>query len=152
MPRTFTARIEASSGGGAYVTVPFDVEAAFGAKRPPVQVTFDGVPYRGTLARMGGPDHILIVLRAIREQIGKQPGDTVEVTVALDDRPREVEVPEDLAEALAPHAEARAFLDGLSYTHRKEYVQWIEEAKRPETRRRRIEKAVAMLREGRKSR
>src|SRR5690606_15559437 len=68
------------------------------------------------------------------------------------DRPREVEVPEDLAEALAPHAEARAFFDGLSYTHRKEYVQWIAAAKRPETRRRRIEKAVAMLRDGRKSR
>ena len=71
MQHRFTAPIEPSGSGGAYVTVPFDVEAAFGAKRPRVQATFDGVPYRGTLVRMGGPDHILIVLQAIRERIGK---------------------------------------------------------------------------------
>lgn len=152
MAHTFTAVIEASGSGGAFVTIPFDVEAAFGAKRPPVRAAFDGVPYRGTLVRMGGPNHILIIRKAIREQIGKQPGDAVEVTVARDDAPREVGVPEDLADALAPHADALTFFDGLGYTHRKEYVQWITEAKRPETRRRRIDRAVAMLREGKKAR
>lgn len=152
MPHTFTAVIEAADQGGAFVTVPFDVEAAFGSKRPPIRATFDGVPYRGTLVRMGGPDHILIIRKAIRAQIGKQPGDAVEVTVALDDQPRTVTVPEDLAAALAPHADARAFFDSLSYTHQKEYVQWIEEAKRDETRQRRIENAVTMLQDGKKAR
>ena len=70
------------------------------------------------------------------------------VELERDDEPREVEVPTDLAEALAADAGALATFDGLSYTHRKEYVGWIEEAKREETRRNRIEKAVVMLREG----
>ena len=152
MPHTFTAPIESAGGGGAYVTVPFDVEEAFGSKRPPVKATFDGVPYRGRLVRMGGPRHLLPVLKAIREQIGKGPGDAVTVTVEPDTAPREVAVPADLAAALAEAPEARAFFDGLAYTHRKEYVRWIEEAKREETRARRVGQAVAMLRAGTKGR
>lgn len=135
--RTFTAPIESAARGGAYVTVPFDVEAAFGSKRPPVQATFDGVAYRGTLVRMGTPDHILIVRKDIRSQIGKGPGDEVTVTVAPDTQPRTVTVPSDLAAALARAGQHEAF-DALSYTHRKEYVAWVEEAKRPATRARRI--------------
>ena len=149
---TFTATIQESGGGGAYVTVPFDVERAFGRKRVPVQATFDGEPYRGTLVRMGGPDHILIVLKEIRERIGKRPGDAVEVTLWEDREPREVEVPPDLAEALRRSPEAAGHFEKLSYTHRREYVRWIEEAKREQTRADRVRRAAETLAEGRKLR
>lgn len=146
----FAAVIEAADQGGAFVAVPFDVEAAFGSKRPKVRATFDGLLYRGTLVRMGGPDHILLIRKAIREQLGKQPGDFVAVTVAADTEPREVVLPEDFAEALS--ADARGFFEGLSYTHQREYVEWIEGAKRSATRTRRIGKAVDLLRAGQKAR
>jgi hypothetical protein len=149
--RAFDAEIYAS-GGGAFVTVPFDVEAAFGGKRVKVKATFDGEPYRGLVTRMGGEHHILIVVKEIRQKIGKQPGDTVHVTVEEDTEPRVVEIPDDLRAGLDGDAAAAAVFDGLSYTHRKEYVDWITGAKREETRRNRIEKAVGMLREGRKAR
>jgi hypothetical protein len=147
----FDAVIEAA-GSGAFVTIPFDVEQAFGKKRVPVQATFDGEPYRGLVVRMGGECHMLIVRKDIREKIGKQPGDTVHVTLAEDTEPRVVEVPPDLRIALEADAEAAATFDRLSYTHRREYVQWIEDAKREETRRNRVAKAVGMLREGKKAR
>ena len=75
-------------------------------------------------------------------------GDCVTVEVELDTEPREVEVPPELAEALEPEPELRAFFDGLSYTHRREYAEWVAEAKRVETRRRRAAKAVELLRDG----
>jgi hypothetical protein len=71
----FTAVIQNAGGGGAFVEVPFDVEAAFGSKRPKVKALIEGVPYRGLLVRMGGSNHILIILKSIREQIGKTFGD-----------------------------------------------------------------------------
>ncbi|WP_412060769.1 DUF1905 domain-containing protein [Rubrivirga sp. IMCC45206] len=141
----FTATIVANEGGGAFVVVPFDVEAAFGSKRPAVVATFDGVPYRGRLVRMGGPDHILLARKDVRAAIGKQPGDPVSVTVARDDAPREVSVPDDLTAALAQAGLTEAFA-ALSYTRRKEVVAGIEGAKRPETRARRIAAAVDAVR------
>ncbi len=149
---TFDAIIQAAGGGGAFITVPFDAEEAFGKKRVRVQATIDGEAYRGTLTRMGSPDHILIVLKEIRERIGKQPGDQVHVTLKEDTEPRVVDVPADLDAALAGNHSARSFFEQLSYTHRREYVQWIEEAKRAETRQRRIQRAVEMLEQGVKAR
>lgn len=149
---TFEAVIEEAGGGGAFVTVPFDVEVAFGKKRVQVAATFDGAPYRGLLVRMGGEHHVLIVLKEIRAAIGKQPGDRVEVTVEEDTEPRVIEPPADLRAALEAAPESAAFFEGLSYTHRREYVKWIEEAKREETRRSRIAKAVEMLAAGKKAR
>jgi hypothetical protein len=148
---TFRAVIE-QAGGGAFVTIPFDVEQTFGRKRVPVRATIDGEPYRGVLVRMGGPDHMLIVLKEIRERIGKQAGAEVEVTVEQDLEPRVVDVPADLQAALAERPEARSFFDSLSYTHRKEYVRWIEEAKREQTRTDRVARAAEMLAAGRKAR
>ena len=66
---------------GAYVEIPFDVQAAFGKARVKVLATFDGVPYNGSLVRMGTPGHIIGVRKDIRAKLGKQPGDTVHVTV-----------------------------------------------------------------------
>ena len=147
---TFTATILNAGGGGAFVDVPFDVEKAFGAKKPKVKATFDGVPYRGMLARMGTDYHILIILKSIREQIGKSFGDKVRITVELDTEPREVEVPKDLMRELKQNKEAKAFFDKLSYSHKREYVMWINEAKKEETWQNRIVKMIEMLKQGKK--
>ena len=150
--QTFTATILNAGGGGAYVEVPFDVEAVFGSKKPRVKATFEGVPYRGLLARMGTERHVLIILKEIREKIGKSFGDEVNITVELDTEPRVIELPSELKKALKTEQEAKSFFDKLSYTHQREYVMWINEAKREETRQSRIVKAVEMLKQGKKAR
>jgi hypothetical protein len=130
----------------AWVAFPHSVPELFGVKgRVPVTATFDGEPYRGSLMKMGGGDtHLLGMLREIRETIGKQPGDTVHVTVLLDTTPRTIELATDARAALEESGQAAAF-DALSYSHQREYQQWIDGAKRPETRLSRIEKMTGML-------
>ena len=142
---TFRAKIEDPGGGGAFVTVPFDVEKTFGKKRVKVNATIDGEPYRGSLVRMGTPNHMLLVLKEIRQKIGKTFGDEVDVTLEEDSEPRQVEVPPDLQQALDSESAAQAFFAGLAYSHQREYVQYIEEAKRAETRQKRISKTIEML-------
>jgi uncharacterized protein YdeI (YjbR/CyaY-like superfamily) len=134
------------------VEVPFDVEAAFGSKKPKVKATIEGVRYRGILTRMGTESHLLIVLKEIREQIGKTFGDEVIITVEPDTEPRVIEVPEEMKKAFKTEKEAKVFFEKLSYTHQREYVVWINEAKREETRRNRIVKAIEMLKKGKKVR
>jgi len=152
MPKkhTFTATIQNAGGGGAFVEVPLDVEKAFGEKRPKVKATFEGVPYRGILTRMGTEHHLLIILKEIREKIGKTFGDRIKITVELDTEPRVIEIPKDLAKELKWDKEARAIFDKLAYTHRREYVMWINEAKKEETRQNRIVKTIEMLKKGKK--
>ena len=145
---TFTAIIENAGDGGAFVRIPFDVEQVFGRKRVPVKATINGEPYRGTLVRMGEPFHILIVLKEIRQKIGKDFGDKVEVALEADDQPRIVEVPPDFQQALDQSQIAKAAFEKLSYTHQKEHVQAILEARREETRRNRIQKAIGLLLKG----
>ena len=147
---TFTATIQNAGGGGAFVEVPFDVEAAFGSKRPKVKALIEGVPYRSILTRMGGPNHMLIILKGIREQIGKTFGDEVKVIVEPDTEERVIEIPKDLMKEFKKDKEAKAFFDKLSYTHQKEYVRWVEEAKKDDTRQNRIIKTIEMLKQGRK--
>ena len=149
---TFSAVIQNAGGGGAFVEVPFDVEAAFGEKKPRVKAMIEGVPYRGILTRMGTEFHMLIILKEIREQIGKTFGDEVTVTVEPDTEPRVVEVPAELRKAFRTEKEARAFFEKLSYTHQREYVMWINEAKRDATRQSRIAKTIEMLKQGKKVR
>ena len=152
MPKkhTFKAIIQNAGGGGAFVEVPFDVEEAFGSKRPKVKALIEGVPYRGLLVRMGGPNHMLIILKGIREQIGKSFGDEVKITAEPDTEPRVIEIPKDLLKELKKDKEARAFFDKLSYTHRREYVTWVTEAKKEETRQNRIVKTIEMLKKGKR--
>ena len=141
---TFEAVIQDANGGGAYIEVPAEVlDALGGGGRIPVQATFDGIAYRGSIASMGGC-MALGVLKQIRSDLGKGPGDSVVVTVTRDDAERTVEVPDDLAAALAA-AGAREAFDKLSFSHRREHVNAITEAKKPETRTRRITKAIEML-------
>ena len=149
---TFTAMIQNAGGGGAFVEVPFDVEATFGSKRPKVRAIIAGVPYRGILTRMGTDCHILGIRKDIREQIGKTFGDEVTITVEPDTEPRIIEIPAELKKTFKADKEAKAFFEKLSYTHQKEYVTWIDEAKREETRQNRIAKTVEMLKEGKRNR
>jgi hypothetical protein len=148
--QTFTAVIQNAGGGGAFVEVPFDVEEVFEAKKPRVRATIEGVPYRGLLTRMGSEHHILIILKGIREQIGKTFGDEITVTVEPDTEPRVIELPKDLQKELQNDREAKAFFDKLSYTHRREYVTWINEAKKEETRQNRIAKTIERLKTGKR--
>jgi antitoxin component of MazEF toxin-antitoxin module len=119
-----------------------------GAKRFPVLATVNGYTWRTSVARMGG-EFLVGLPREVRAGAGAEAGDTVEVTVELDTEPREVEVPDALAAALERDADAKTAFDGLAYTHRKEYARWVAEAKREETRERRVAKALEMLRDGR---
>jgi hypothetical protein len=144
----FKAVIIDAGGGGAYVTIPFDVEKTFGKKRVKINASIDGVAYRGTLVRMGTPQHMLLVLKEIREKIGKSFGDEVTVELEEDLEPRQVDVPADLKQALETDPAAYACFNRLSYTHQKEYVTWIAEAKRDQTRQRRILRTVDMLKQG----
>ena len=148
----FKARIEGAPGGagsgGACIYFPYDVEKEFGTKgRVPVEATFDGVPYTGSMIKYGAPQHMLGILKNIREQIGKGPGDIVEVTVVKDDAERTVDVPPEF-EKLLKKEKVWATFEKLSFTHKKEYVRWISDAKREETRANRLAKSIAMLRSG----
>jgi hypothetical protein len=118
-----------------------------GAKRFPVVATVNGHTWRTTVTRMRG-EFLLGLNRAVREEAGVEAGDTVEVELALDTAPREVELPEAFAKALADDSVARAAFESLAYTHRKEYARWIDDAKRDETRKRRVAEALEMLRQG----
>jgi Bacteriocin-protection, YdeI or OmpD-Associated/Domain of unknown function (DUF1905) len=142
---TFEGRIVVNDGGGAWVEVPGDVLAALGGGgRIPVRATFDGVDYRGSIASMGGC-MALGILKGIRSELGKGGGDAVTVTVERDTAERTVDVPDDLATALQEEGLREAF-DKLAYSHRREHVNAINDAKKPETRQRRIDKALEMLR------
>jgi hypothetical protein len=144
----FNAKIQAGERGGAYVLFPYNVEEEFGTKgRVPVKAKINGVSYTGSIMKYGLPQHFLGVEKAIREQIGKQPGDVVEVVLWKDEEERTVEVPADLQRMMKKEG-LLPFFEKLSYTHRKEYCRWISEAKKEETRLRRIDKAVEMMKSG----
>jgi hypothetical protein len=130
------------------IQVPAGIVTALGAsKRPPVRVTIGGYTYRTTLAAYGEV-FMIPVSAEIRKNAGVSAGDELEVGIELDTEPREAVVPPDFAEALDHDADARRFFDGLSYSNKRRFVLSIEEAKTAETRQRRIDKAVSMLREG----
>jgi hypothetical protein len=148
--RRFEAELEATQGGGAVVVVPFDVEEAFGSKRPPVRATVNGYSFRTTIAPMGGRS-LLGLNREVRDAAGVTVGEIVSVELEPDDEPRVVEEPSDFAALLAANPRARAAFDALSYTHRKEYVRWITDAKRDETRQRRLQRSIDLLQQGTKT-
>jgi hypothetical protein len=144
----FTAIIHEAGGGGAYVEFPFDTKEVFGISgRIPVVVHIDGEHYRGSMVRMETTCHLVPVVKAIRENINKGDGDSVFVTVELDDQPRVIEPPEDLQDAFEDDKAAWKAFKKLAYTHQREYVKWIEEAKRSETRIRRIKETIRKLTE-----
>lgn len=130
--------------------VPFDVEKIFGTRaRVPVRGTINGFPFRGSLFPMGGR-HIMVVNRHLRAGARVKGGDTASIVMERDTAPRVITPPADLARALKANKDAKALWDKLSYTHQREHVEHVEDAKKPETRQRRIEKSVALLAAGRK--
>ena len=145
----FESTVELGGKTATGIPVPDEVVAGLGgSKRPAVTITVNGYTYRTTAVRMGG--RFLVPLSAEhREAAGLAAGDDVAVEISLDTSPREVTLPEDLAAAM--DGGARTTYDALSYSHRKEWVRWVEEAKKPETRASRIENTVAGLRKGKKT-
>ena len=119
-----------------------------GAKRFAVVARVNGFEWRTSVTRMRG-EFLLGLNRSVREAAGVSAGDTVNLELELDTAPRDIDVPDALDAALASDAQARAAFDGLAFSHRKEFARWIEEAKRDETRERRVASTLQMLREGR---
>ena len=148
----FRAELQQDGKTATGITVPADVLEALGAgRRPAVAVTINGYTYRSTIGSMGGVAKIP-VSSAVRAAAGVAAGDTLDVEVVVDDTPRTVTVPDDLAAALPGNAAAREFFAKLSYSHQHAYVSWIEQAKKPETRATRVTKTVEMLAEKRSQR
>ena len=140
----FEAKIEEADRGGAFVAVPAHVVEALGDNgRIPVRATFDGVAYQGSVVSMGG-QKVIGLLKAIRLELGKQPGEVITVTLEVDQAERTVTVPDDLRAALDEAGLSDRF-DSLSFSHRREAVASITEAKKPETRARRISQTLDRL-------
>jgi hypothetical protein len=145
---TLTLTLEPRGPAGAFVLSDEQVAAVGGGRRAfPVQVTVNGVTLGLRLARMGG-ENLIGLARAARDQAGVTLGSAYPVRIAADEVERSVEVPPDLAAALAGDAQASAAYEALAYSHRKEFVRWIGEAKRDATRAQRVAKTVEMLRTG----
>ena len=148
----FRAKVELGGKTATGVPIPEGVVAAIGSgKRPAVQVTLGGHSYRTTVASMGGR-YFVPLSKENREAAGVAAGDEVAVDIEGDAEPRTVAIPPDLEDALAGDDAAMAFLDRLSYTHRKEWVRWVEEAKKAETRAARVTKTVESLHAGKRAR
>jgi len=149
MPKFKTTLLQAKGMNATGIEIPPAIIDGFGqGKRPKVVLTVKGHTYRSTVAVMGGK-YMIGVPQEHREAAGVKGGDKIEVSLELDTAPRVVEVPKDLAAALKKAKVADKF-DKLSYTHRKEHVRAINEAKAAETRQRRIDKCIEMLKAGKR--
>jgi len=145
---TLTLTLQPRGPAAAFLLSDEQVAAIGGGRRAfPVRVSVNGVTLPLRLARMGG-ENLIGLARAAREQTGVSIGSTYQVDIVADEGHRSVEVPEDLAAALADDGRARAAFEALSASHRKEFVRWISEAKRDATRAQRIAKTIEMLRAG----
>ena len=149
--KRFRVLIEREEGSEVCgINIPFDVEKTFGTRgRVPVRGTLNGAPFRGSLFPMGGC-HFMVVNRHLRAAAGVRGGETVPVQLERDTEERVINAPADLERALKADKAAQATWDKLSYTHRREHVEHLEDAKKPETRQRRLEKSIALLAAGRK--
>ena len=143
----FKAVLQVEGKTATFIEVPLDVPAIFGGKRVPVTGTINGFPFHSTIAAYGDRFY-LPVNKEVREGARASAGETVTVELERDEAPRTVELPGDLADALKASPDAGKKFKGLSYTHQKEYVSWITEAKRDATRRTRVERTISMLRAG----
>lgn len=130
--------------GSGFVELPFDARKEFGKARTPVRVSINGYSFKSTIAVYGGRYYVP-VRRERREAAGVEAGDLVQVTVAPDSEVRTVEPPAELAAAFAKDGLAKAQWERLSYTHKKEHTEAILQAKKPETRARRIQNILKKL-------
>ncbi|AZB36408.1 YdeI/OmpD-associated family protein [Chryseobacterium bernardetii] len=152
-PILFTATIKQNGEmNAAFVEFPFSTEELFNKKGlVKIKATFDGkVEYRGSLAKMKSGCHILGLTQDIRKQLGKTFGDEVSVSLIEDKEERIVEVADDISLVFNKNPDAKILFDKMSYTHKKEYIRWIEDAKKPETRENRKAKMIQMILGGKK--
>jgi len=142
--RKFEATIEQhGKQDAAYVSIPFDVKEIYGTKgRVKVMAKFDGIEHRGSIVNMGTGSHILILTKEVRNSMGKSFGEIVQVTVEVDTNERIVDIPPELGNFFKSHLQEKGFFDSLSYTNRKEYANWIREAKKAETKERRLNSTI----------
>lgn len=144
----FKAKLFQATPGGeaAFIYVPFDTEKVFGTRaRVPVRGTVNGYSFRSSIFPMGGPRHLMAVNREMRAGAKVKIGDTAAFFMERDEAPRVVAVSPELKKALAANPTAKEAFNKRSYTHRKEFARWIADAKQPETRQRRMQKAIQML-------
>jgi len=136
----------------AFIKFPFSTEELFGKKgQVKIKVLLDGkVEYRGSLAKMKGNFHMLGLTQEVRKQLGKDFGDEISVKLWEDKEERMVEIPEDVLEIFNQNNSAFELYQKMSYTHRKEYMRWITDAKKPETRENRKIKMIEMILAGKK--
>ncbi|MGN7756136.1 DUF1905 domain-containing protein [Chryseobacterium sp. 22532] len=136
----------------AFVEFPFSTEDLFGKKgQVKIKALFDNkVEYRGSLAKMKSDCHILGLTQEIRKKLGKTFGDEIVVSLLEDQEERIVEIANDIAVVFNENPDAKNLFDKMSYTHRKEYIRWIEEAKKPETRETRKIRMIEMILSGKK--
>jgi len=147
----FFSELSEMKRGGVGIIFPYNVKDEFGTGgQVKIQAKFDGEPYRGSLAPMGDGIYIVGVKKEIREKINKNVGDMIEVEIFEDTEPRIVDVPKDFEKALKKGKGTWEIFEKFAYTHKKEYVRWINEAKKEKTRLRRIDKAVIMISKGEK--
>lgn len=140
--QTFTVLLEKHENSEATgIEIPFDAEKIFGARRVPVKISVNGADYRSTIFTRSGK-YLLAIPKKFREAAGIASGEMITVEMERDTEIRMIVPPKDLAEALTENNVARGIWEDLSYTHRREYVMAIEDAKRPETRERRIRKTI----------
>jgi hypothetical protein len=145
----FHAAIQQNGKTATGISVPPGVIASLGtSKKPAVRVTIKEYTFRTTIGVLGG-EFKIPVSEEVRRKAGVAAGDEVDIEIELDNEPRIVSVPPDLASALDQDADARRFFDGLSYSNQRRFVMGIDEAKSPESRQRRIAKTISMLHEGR---
>lgn len=145
--QTFRTTLEPMGGNNVAIVVPDEIVAAFDrGKRVPVSVTIDGDhTYANTIASMGGR-FLISFNAATRQATGRGAGDEIEVRLELDDAPRRIDPPAELAAELAKDASARTAWEALSYTRKKEHAQAIESAKTDATRERRLARVLEALR------
>jgi hypothetical protein len=141
--KSFHAKLGAK-GHALFFEVPFDVKREFGKARPPVKVSVNGHSYRSTVSVYGGK-YYLPVRQERREEAGLKAGDIIRVSVAVDTEVRTVKPPPELSAAFKKNSVANERWERLSYTHKKEHAEAILQAKKPETRARRVERTLAML-------
>ncbi len=153
MKKKFEAELIGRGPGSAwaFLPIPFDVEKVFGSKaRVAVAGTINGFPFRNSLMPEGDGTHSMMVNKELQKGANAKVGETVKVVLELDTAPRTVAIPEDLAAAFEQDARAGQAFAVLSYSIQKEFVDWIVEAKKPETRARRIQKSLEMLPQGKR--
>jgi hypothetical protein len=145
----FEVELDKFDGAVSFV-VPFDVQQVWGTRaQVRVRGTLNGHPYRASIAPYGG-QHYMVLRKEIREGAGLKSGDRVKVVMEVDTEERTVDVPDDFQQALDQNPQAKAIFEDFAYTPRKEYVHWIESAKKAETRASRIQKAVEQIAQGKK--